>query len=164
MKRILLIVTLFALFAQGRAFAQGSNIDTKKYKFDMVIPEGYGFKQSEKDGFTKIEGYNLESDTKINAYAYVGNIEKAKIYQFGAKESGIAKESWIAIDNGETENGFAWWEVYEAEVGKKMMYAVVAKNAYNEVYYMFYALATPASYEKYQDQYLEWAMSCTGIE
>ncbi|UXP32191.1 hypothetical protein N6H18_17770 [Reichenbachiella agarivorans] len=163
MKKFTLVFAFLVTVVSQSLLAQG-NIDTKKFKFDMAIPEGYGFKQSEKDGFTKIEGYNAESDTKINAYAYMGAIDKSKIYAFGSKESGIEKKNWTSVDNGESENGFAWWEVYEAEVGEKMMYAVIAKNAYSEVYYMFYALATPESFEKFQDQYMEWAMSCQGIK
>ncbi|MGL1889904.1 MAG: hypothetical protein OCD76_25550 [Reichenbachiella sp.] len=163
MKRHILAVVLLTLLGANTVYAQGV-IDTKKYKFEMAIPEGFGFKQSESDGFTKIEGYNPESETKINAYAFVGQIEKQGVYDFGVKETGITKDGWEAIDNGEGDNGFAWWEVYEATVGEKVMYAVVAKNAYSDVYYMFYALATPESYEKYSDQYLEWAMSCSGIE
>ncbi|MCV9385223.1 hypothetical protein [Reichenbachiella ulvae] len=162
MKKYFVMMTCVLMYT-STAWSQG-NIDIKKYKFDMSIPEGFGFKLTEKEGFVKIEGYNAESDTKINAYAYVGAIDKSKVYAFGAKESGIAKESWEQVNNGTDDNGFAWWEMYEAQVGQKMMYAVVAKNKYNEVYYMFYALADPASIEKYQDQYLEWAMSCKGIK
>lgn len=163
MKNQLLLSAILVFVVMGSVSAQG-NIDTKAYKFSMVIPEDFGFKQSEKDGFTKIEGYNKETETKINAYAYVGAIDKQKVYDFGSKESGIAKKSWEEIDSGTDQNGFAWWEIYEAEVGEKVMYAVVAKNKYSEVYYMFYALATPESYELNQDQYLEWAMSCQGIK
>ncbi|UXX78950.1 hypothetical protein N7E81_16470 [Reichenbachiella carrageenanivorans] len=162
MKKTVLSLALvfYALFA----FAQ-SNINTKDYKFDMSIPQGFGFKLLETEGYAKIEGFNGETKTKINAYAFTGEqYTRANIVNFAVNETGIPEKNWEKVVDGEDENGFAWWDTYEAQAGEEMIYAVVAKNKFNPVHYLFFAQAKPESFEENQEQYIEWAMSCQGIE
>lgn len=164
MKKVILFSLALITLSAGSALAQG-NIDTKKYKFDMAIPEGFAFKLTENENYAVIEGYNTDTDTKIRAYAFTGkDFTRASIVDFAVNETGIKSNQWEKVNDGTDENGFAWWDIYEAEVGDKILYGVIAKNAYNDMRYLFFALAAPASFEENQEQYVEWAISCQGIE
>jgi hypothetical protein len=164
MKNTLLALVSIMIVSVGSTYAQG-NIDTKKYKFEMAIPEGFNFKLTENDDYSVIEGYNEATDTKIKAYAFMGeSYSRESIVDFAVTETGIKGDSWEKVNDGIDENGFAWWDIYEAEVGDKVLYGVVAKNAFNDTRYLFFALATPESYEANQEQYVEWAVSCQGVK
>ena len=143
----------------------GQNIDTKKYKFEMTIPTGFEFQLTEPNGYAKIKGYNQTTDTNIHAYAFFHeDFTRENLVNFGASESGINAESWEKVADGTGENGFAWWDTYEASAGDKVFYGVIAKNEFNDIHYLFFAMATPESFEENQDQYIEWAMSCQGLK
>lgn len=143
----------------------GQNINTKDYKFDMTIPTGFEFKLTEPNGYAKIEGYNKTTDTRIHAYAFTHeDFTRENLVNFGASESGIKAEQWEKVADGTGENGFAWWDTYEASAGDKMFYGVIAKNEFNEIHYLFFAMATPESFEENQEQYIEWALSCQGLK
>lgn len=161
MKKTLLSLVLICIVI----ISNGQNINTKDYKFDMSIPQDFQFKLLETNGYAKIEGYNTLTDTKIYAYAFTGEeYTRANIANFGIEESGVKEGEWEKVDDGEDENGFAWWDTYEASAGAEVIYAVIAKNKYNPIHYLFFAQAMPESFEKNAEQYIEWAMSCEGLE
>ncbi len=153
---------LICLTIAGSAICQ-DQLNTKKYGFKMDIPSGFEFDTYEDGNFGGLEGYELESDTYVSAYAYKGEATKNEIYQFGIDQTSIPESYWKTVGEGKNENGFKWWEVYKAKYDGKLLYAILGKNATKEIYYLFFVLAPEESFELFEEDYMNWIESCQGI-
>lgn len=152
---VLLIIMIQSSTAQ--------KLNTEEYRFLMDIPDGFKFTTSEEGKFGIMEGYEAESKTYLYALAYRGEASKSEIYDYGVQMTEIPKSNWTTKEKGQNENGFAWWEVYNATDGSSNVYAIISKNAKAEVYYMFLVLAPKSSFNKYKGDYLKWIESCRGV-
>ena len=92
------------------------------------------------------------------AFFYEGKISREKIYEFGEVESQILEDDWELIKQTKNRNGFAWYEVYEADLDFQDIatYSFIGKNANSQTNYLFFFAIRKDNLRKYKKEFNEW--------
>ncbi len=161
MKKMLLF-TLVG-FLTLNLFSQDDKFVAEKYKFEMNIPNGFKFKTKVVGEWGIMKGFHTNTKTVLWACSKEGEYTKEKVYDFGANKSGIPKDKWEKVAEGEDKFGFKKWERFKSKHNNKTLHALVGKNATSNFHYMFFVLGPSKEFKEKEAAYFAWLKSFRGL-
>lgn len=139
-------------------------IKSDEFKFSMTVSIDTKLESKIKGKWGGLWGGNEKLGTEITAFGFKGKLVDEEIIDFAVQESGIPVEEWSEVKKEENINGFEWREIYKVSKNDKTLYAVVSKNQYHNIYYMFFIMAPNEIFEKHKEGWDAWLQSCKGLK